>query len=90
MKESVTEFEGVNYPVGIKDTPNNTIIVLPSETKKYQVEIPMEKYFTGPVGYYSLSCPMCGGSRIHLYGPLASEKFIDKIPAILDFVAVGT
>lgn len=35
MKESVTEFEGVNYPVGIKDTPNNTIIVLPSETKKY-------------------------------------------------------
>jgi hypothetical protein len=50
----------------------------------------MEKYFTGPVGYYSLSCPMCGGSRIHLYGPLASEKFIDKIPAILDFVSVGT
>jgi hypothetical protein len=33
---------------------------------------------------------MCGGTRIHLYGPLNNEKTIDNIPAILDFAAVGT
>jgi hypothetical protein len=31
---------------------------------------------------------MCGGSRIHLYGPLVANKSIDALPAIVDFVKV--
>lgn len=32
---------------------------------------------------------MCGGSRIHLYGPLVANKTIDTVPAVVDFVKVG-
>jgi hypothetical protein len=32
---------------------------------------------------------MCGGSRIHLYGPLVANKTIDTLPGIVDFVQVG-
>ncbi len=48
--------------------------------------MPVDKYFSGPISYYSLSCPLCGGSHIHLYGPLVTNKSIDTLPAIVDFI----
>ncbi len=49
----------------------------------------MDKYFSGPVAYYALSCPMCGGTRIHLNHPLQANGTIEGLPAIVDFVNVG-
>jgi hypothetical protein len=85
-EKAVTEIQGVNYPVVIKNFPNSTILTLPSSAISVEIKLPVEKYFSGPISYYSLSCPMCGGSRIHLYGPLVANKSIDTLPAIVDFV----
>lgn len=79
----------MNYPISIKNVPNNTVINLPVSASNVEIKIPIENYFTGPVAYYSLSCPMCGGSHIHLYGPLRANRTIEELPAVVDFVQVG-
>lgn len=83
---ATTEVEGVNYPVSIKNFPNSTIITLPYSAVSKEIKLPVDKYFSGPISYYSLSCPLCGGSHIHLYGPLVRNKSIDKIPVMVDFI----
>lgn len=88
-EKSTTEIEGVNYPITIKNVANNTVINLPATANNIEIKIPIESYFSGPVAYYSLSCPMCGGSHIHLYGPLRSNRTIGDLPAVVDFVQVG-
>lgn len=86
---SVTQIEGVNYPVTIKNNDNKTVVHLPSSANSKQIPLPIEKYFSGPVSYYSLSCPMCGGTRIHLNKPMIRNKNINDLPGVYDFVKVG-
>jgi hypothetical protein len=83
---STTEMEGVNYPVGIKNFPNSTIITLPSSAASKEIKLPIDRYFSGPISWYSLSCPFCGGSHIHLYGPIVANKSMDTLPGIVDFI----
>ena len=44
-----TELEGVNYPVYIKDYPNDHILQLPENANELNISLPLETYFNGSV-----------------------------------------
>ena len=58
--------EGVNFPVVIKDIPNENVIKLPASAAGSEVKLDVGNFFSGPISKYSIDCPFCNNSKIEL------------------------
>lgn len=80
--------EGVNFPVAIKDRPNEKVINLPANASNLEVQLDIDSFFSGPVTDYSIQCPFCSSSQIQLETSITLGKEIKNMTEVVDYATV--
>ena len=81
-----TEIEGVNFPVNIKDHPDDHLVQLPENATNHEMPIMVEAFFNGSIEDYELHCPYCYDGRIKLLSPFRHPKTLSSVHNAVDFV----